>query len=182
MFDFVALVASRRVLDLASTEVIGDPRPQFSETTSCSTRPTTMNHSYPCGGVNRRNFLAASAASLPLVSALPAVRRRRRDSGSCELEVDACGGGGRRLVEARGAGPLSGTGGRGQEPGDDPERRQEPRGHQDDARPRPQGADRGPRRGRRLAEVLRARRRGGDQGGAQRSAATRIRRSSWCSR
>ena len=31
-----------------------------------------MTHSYPCGGVNRRNFLAASAASLPLVSALPA--------------------------------------------------------------------------------------------------------------
>jgi hypothetical protein len=31
-----------------------------------------MNHSQPCGGVNRRNFLAASAASLPLVSALPA--------------------------------------------------------------------------------------------------------------
>ncbi len=31
-----------------------------------------MIHSYPCGGVNRRNFLAASAASLPLVSALPA--------------------------------------------------------------------------------------------------------------
>src|SRR3954470_19265403 len=33
-----------------------------------------MIHSYPCGGVNRRNFLAASAASLPLVSALPAAR------------------------------------------------------------------------------------------------------------
>jgi hypothetical protein len=31
-----------------------------------------MTHSYPCGGINRRNFLAASAASLPLMSALPA--------------------------------------------------------------------------------------------------------------
>jgi Domain of unknown function (DUF362) len=32
-----------------------------------------MNHSYPCGGVNRRNFLAASAASVPLISAVPAL-------------------------------------------------------------------------------------------------------------
>src|SRR5436309_3166349 len=43
------------------------------------TRPTTMNHSYPCGGVNRRSFLAASAASLPLVSALPAAGVKTKD-------------------------------------------------------------------------------------------------------
>jgi hypothetical protein len=33
-----------------------------------------MNHRSSCGGVHRRTFLAASAASLPVISALPAVR------------------------------------------------------------------------------------------------------------
>jgi hypothetical protein len=33
-----------------------------------------MKHPYPCGGVNRRNFLAASAASVPLISSLPLAR------------------------------------------------------------------------------------------------------------
>jgi hypothetical protein len=30
-----------------------------------------MQHRYPCGGVNRRGFLAASAASVPLISGIP---------------------------------------------------------------------------------------------------------------
>ncbi len=30
-----------------------------------------MQHRYPCGGVNRRRFLAASAASVPLISGVP---------------------------------------------------------------------------------------------------------------
>src|SRR5438067_762370 len=50
----------------------GTFRSRRSKRLPVRTRPTTMIHSYPCGGVNRRNFLAASAASLPLVSALPA--------------------------------------------------------------------------------------------------------------
>src|SRR4051812_1002108 len=35
-------------------------------------RWTTMQHRYPCGGVNRRGFLAASAASVPVISAVSA--------------------------------------------------------------------------------------------------------------
>src|SRR5262249_8193090 len=35
-------------------------------------RSTTMQHCYPCGGVSRRGFLAASAASVPLMSAVSA--------------------------------------------------------------------------------------------------------------
>src|SRR6516162_8510358 len=33
---------------------------------------STMKHGYPCGGVDRRHFLAASAASLPWIAAPPA--------------------------------------------------------------------------------------------------------------
>jgi hypothetical protein len=37
-----------------------------------------MNHRYPCGGLNRRRFLTASAASVPLISSLACAEAQER--------------------------------------------------------------------------------------------------------
>ena len=132
---------------------------------------SAMYYRYPCGGVSRRRFLAASAitaASVPLISGSSP---RAAAQGVSPIGKTTHHGGdvktpGKLAVPGLYPGPRR----RGQEPGDDPRRHQGRRGHQDDARPRPQGADRRHRRGRGLEALLRAGRRGGDQGRAQRPA------------
>ena len=104
-----------------------------------------MNHRYPCGTVNRRAFLAASAASVPLLSSLPLVGaageepQARISKGSTHVGAPAdlkskFGAPGLypgRVVEVKNPAMIQ-------------QRRQEPRGHQGDAREGPEGADRRP--------------------------------------
>ena len=79
-----------------------------------------MKNRHPCGGVDRRQFLAG-AATMAATSGLRDLVRLGPGA-----ESRAWGGGtGRRPRRPR---PLSRPGRRGQQPGDDPGRRQEPRG------------------------------------------------------
>ena len=94
-------------------------------------RSSVMQHGYPCGGVSRRRFLAASAASAASVPLISASFGGRRPAGLAGLRQDDPSGGRRQAAEQAGcARPLSGPRRRGQEPEDDPRRHQGPRGHQ----------------------------------------------------
>ena len=100
-----------------------------------------MTHRYPCGGFNRRHFLAASAASVPIISAI--------SSASAEAQERVTSG----TSHVGGAGVTpSKLGAPGLYPGQVVEVKnpamivggvKNRAGHQDDARPGPEGADRG---------------------------------------
>ena len=80
-------------------------------------RSSVMQHGYPCGSVSRRRFLAASAATVPLISGASVLVASPR---AAVFGRTTHQGEGSTSEQARGARPVSRTRRRGQESEDDP--------------------------------------------------------------
>ena len=89
-----------------------------------------MQHRYPCGSLSRRQFLAASAASVPLISGVPVLAAPEGAPGKTTHQ----GGEGKALSKLAAPGLYPGRVIEVQNPADDPQRDQGSGGNQGDPR------------------------------------------------